>query len=106
MPNDETSVEADSGGTVLIELEPKLSMPQADALSQQLQSHMGRDVDVDASRVESLSTAAVQVLLAAAKSWTVDQCKLNLVNPSEAFLTTLERIGLSPESFKSNEATS
>lgn len=106
MPNDDSADGPNSGETMLMELEPKLSMPQADAMVQDIQTHMGKDLDLDASKVESVSTAAIQVLLAAVKSWRTDERSLRLINPSEAFLTTLGRIGLTPETFKSNEATS
>ncbi|MDY8107783.1 STAS domain-containing protein [Fulvimarina sp. 2208YS6-2-32] len=82
-----------------IELPPILDIAAAAPLADRLRAHRGAPLAIDASQVEKTGTQAVQVLLAASKSWKADEIDFRITSASEPFLASLELIGLSMDDF-------
>jgi len=74
-----------------------LDIKAAAPLAEQLLTLRGGPVKVDASKVTRLGGQCLQVLLSAAATWKVDDTPFDLDTPSDAFLSGLELLGLSPE---------
>jgi chemotaxis protein CheX len=53
----------------------------------------GADLEIDASEVQRLSGLGLQVLIAAARHWTMEDLKLSFVRPSPAFTDILRLTG-------------
>ena len=64
----------------------------------------GGDLEVDASQSTQLTARFAQLLVLASRSWKMDSHTLRIVEPSEAFLTTLQRLGLADTLLKEGEA--
>ena len=83
-----------SGSEII--LPPILDLGQAESLwltFGQALDH-GGDVELNAGQVERLSTAPIQVILSAASALEKDNSKIQLKNPSDAFLTGVSDLGL------------
>ena len=70
-----------------------LDLRAAGPLAQRILGFQGRPLTIDASGVERLGGLCLQVLLSARLSWAVDRLPLTIVNPSKAFLDSLELFG-------------
>lgn len=57
---------------------------------------IGKEVVIDASRVDRMSTPCIQVLLSAAKTMTENDQAFALRQPSEEFVTAFNELGLFP----------
>lgn len=75
------------------DLDLAMAAPLADAMRHAV--GLGKPVLVAADQVERLSSAPVQVLLAAVKQVEAQGGKLTIVKPSEVFVETCDDLGLS-----------
>ncbi|MER0238495.1 STAS domain-containing protein [Fulvimarina sp. MAC8] len=82
-----------------IELPPTLDIASAGPLAAQLQAQKGSALAIDASLVERAGTQAIQVLLAASKTWQADNLEFKIAQASKPFVTSLELIGLTIDDF-------
>ncbi|MEN3794047.1 STAS domain-containing protein [Fulvimarina sp. MAC3] len=82
-----------------IDLPPTLDIASAGPLAAQLRTLKGSALAIDASMVERAGTQAIQVLLAASKTWQADNLEFKIAQPSKSFVTSLELIGLSIDDF-------
>lgn len=82
------------GGTASLKLASELDITAAAPLAAELVGLRGNDLSVDASGVVRVGGQCLQVLLSAAATWEADGTKLELVEPSEDFLTALRTVGL------------
>ncbi|MEM7523391.1 MAG: STAS domain-containing protein [Pseudomonadota bacterium] len=76
-----------------IELEPQLKATEAAALLTTLRDNRGGDLTLDASKVEFLSGACAQVLLAARETWKAEGVSLSFDAPSDAFCMDAATLG-------------
>ena len=67
-------------------------------------AHRGKDVRVDASRVERMGAQCLQVLLSAAATWSLDGMDFEVSRPSAHFAEALETAGLGAEHFMQGTA--
>jgi chemotaxis protein CheX len=86
-----------------LHLESRMAVQHASALLENLQALRGQDVDLDASRVASVSTPCLQVLLAAGEEWRGTGNRLRITDPSTAFLMGLDHLGISLDALQSQE---
>lgn len=86
-----------------ISLPPILDLPAAGPLARELLAAKGREVAVDASKVERFGALCLQVLLSAQKTWSDDGRKFSVVAPSLAFTQGLVRFGLPERAFETSE---
>lgn len=80
-----------------------LDLNEASNLKANLQSLRGKPVAVDASGVERLGVQCVQVLMAAAKTWESDGKPFVVAKASDAFLKTMQLIGVNIEHLLAKE---
>ena len=80
-----------------LRLAPKLDQKAAIALAEDLRARRGADLGLDAGDTTHVGTLAVQVILAAARSWSGDGHALRLVNVSDACVDQLSLLGFTPE---------
>ncbi|MBA4227590.1 MAG: hypothetical protein C0456_13260 [Hyphomonas sp.] len=80
-------------GEPVIFLPSKLTSDAARNLHAQVSAATGPVLQLDASKVDFLGAAALQVLISIKKSSTQDYRTIVLQHPSEAFLTGLSRLG-------------
>ena len=79
-------------GNVLV-LPEVLDLRAAGPLMQRILGFEGRPLTLDASAVERIGGLCLQVLLSARLSWAVDRLPLTVMNPSQAFVDSLELFG-------------
>jgi chemotaxis protein CheX len=89
------------GKTLLLPAE--LDHVAAASLFENFSSLIGADVTVDGSRVERICAQCLQILLAAAASWKIDDNVLEFANPSLEFVAGLELLGIPPETLLNRE---
>jgi chemotaxis protein CheX len=77
-----------------LKLAAVLDLNEASNLKANILAMRGAPLTIDASGVERLGAQCVQVLLAAAKAWEVDKQPFSFGKASEAFLKTLQLIGV------------
>lgn len=94
MENLSAHVQPEEGDPV-IHLPSKLTSEAARNLHAQVSAATGPVLQLDASKVDFLGTAALQVLISIKKSSTQDYRTIVLQHPSEAFLAGLSRLGAS-----------
>ena len=78
-----------------IVLAPKLDGSATSSLHEALLEMHGRDVILKGHAVRHLGAMALQVLIAARKTWLDDGASLRVDAPSEALLAGLARLGTS-----------
>ncbi len=83
----------------VIELPENMDLPAAAPLAEAFLKRVGEPMAVDASRVNRLGAACLQVLLAAARTWKSEGDALTLKDPSARFLEDLNLLGLEPGTF-------
>lgn len=66
----------------------------APALASEILSHQGSDLVIDASKVKTIDTPCIEVLIAAARQWSGDDMALQYEEPSEVFLQGLAILGV------------
>ncbi|NKN34856.1 STAS domain-containing protein [Agrobacterium sp. a22-2] len=77
-----------------LELPAVLDLNEASALRDKLLSMRGSGLTVDASGVERVGALCVQVLMAGAKAWEEDKHPFSVTKASDAFLKTIQLLGL------------
>lgn len=85
----------DSAAPSILKLPENLDLNAASAMHVQLTDLRGTEVEVDASEVRKSGAQGVQVLLAAKKTWDVDEKHFAIGEMSEAFEKTLKLLGIS-----------
>ena len=73
-----------------------LDLAAAAPLTERLLAARGSDLSIDASEVLRLGGQCLQVLLAAAKTWSVDGASFEIAKPSPEFVDSLARFGIEP----------
>jgi len=87
----------------ILKLPEVLDLNAASRLHEQVLSHKGEDIDIDATDVSRVGAQCVQVLLAAAVSWRADDQSLKVKQASDAFIKTLQLLGISDEALLPKE---
>jgi chemotaxis protein CheX len=77
----------------IYELPPALDLNAAGPLSEALQKHIGDDLVLDGSKVQRLGASCLQVLLAAARTWSVEGSAISLDNPTPRLVEDLRLLG-------------
>jgi anti-anti-sigma regulatory factor len=102
----EMAVTADAAEAVAASSEPAcgplmlsdcLDSAAAPALRDQMLARRGTPLEVDASQVRRVGAQSLQVLIAAARTWTADGHAYHVTNSSSELLDTIALIGLSRE---------
>jgi chemotaxis protein CheX len=73
-----------------------LDLAAAAPLTERLLAARGNDVSIDASEVLRVGGQCLQVLLAAAKTWSADRASFEIARPSAEFVEALQRFGIAP----------
>tara|TARA_R110002020_G_scaffold65144_4_gene172198 strand:- start:4652 stop:4951 length:300 start_codon:yes stop_codon:yes gene_type:complete len=87
----------------VLKLPEILDLNAASRLHEQVLAHKGEDIDIDATEVTRVGAQCVQVLLAAALSWRADDQSLKVNKASDAFIKTLQLLGISDEALLPKE---
>lgn len=87
----------------VLHLETRMTMQQAPELLDSLRVRRGRNVELDASGVTTVSTPCLQILLAAADGWRADGRDFRILSPSSDFLMALDHLGIGLEALQSQE---
>lgn len=88
---------AKKGGAETLSLAKVLDLNEASALHGKLMAMRGKEVKIDASKVERVGALGVQVLMAAQKTWERDQLPFKFSNVSDAFAKTVQLLGVTGE---------
>ncbi len=78
-----------------IMLAANLDIRAASPLARELVAVRGRELLIDASRVERVGAQCMQVLLSAAATWNTDMVQIDIERESEAFIQGIETLGIS-----------
>ncbi len=78
-------------------LQPKLDLPAAAPLAEELKSRLGGPVVIDAGQVTHIGALCLQVLLSAAKSLKAAGHGMSITNASDKVVEQLAQMGFSPE---------
>lgn len=76
-----------------IKLASELDIKAAAPLAAELNATRGRDLRLDASRIERIGGQCLQVLLSAAATWATDGAELTVEEPSPAFIDAIGTAG-------------
>jgi chemotaxis protein CheX len=87
----------------ILKLPEVLDLNAASRLHEQVLAHKGESIDVDASDVSRLGAQCVQVLLSAVQSWNTDHQSFKVAKASDAYIKTLQLLGISDESLLPKE---
>lgn len=87
----------------VLKLPEVLDLNAASRLHEQVLAHKGEDIDIDATDVTRVGAQCVQVLLAAAVSWRAEDQSLTVKQASDAFIKTLQLLGISDEALLPKE---
>lgn len=87
----------------ILKLPEVLDLNAASRLHEQVLAHKGEDIDIDATDVSRVGAQCVQVLLAAAVSWRAEDQRLKVNQASDAFIKTLQLLGISDEALLPKE---
>ena len=82
--------------TATIPLPAVLDLAAAGPLTERLLSARGSDLSIDAADVLRVGGQCLQVLLAAAKTWSADRASFEIARPSAEFVEALQRFGIEP----------
>ncbi|RCW27232.1 chemotaxis protein CheX [Ciceribacter lividus] len=91
------------GANKSLKLAEVLDLNEASALKSSLMDLRGSGLDIDASQVKRVGAQCVQVLMAGANAWGADKKPFTLVKASEAFLKTLQLIGVNADHLLAEE---
>ena len=94
---------SDDSNPRILKLPEVLDLNAASRLHEQVLAHKGEDIDIDASEVTRVGAQCVQVLLSAALSWRSDEQSLKVGKASDAFVKTLQLLGISDEALLPKE---
>ncbi|NML74910.1 STAS domain-containing protein [Rhizobium sp. S-51] len=86
-----------------LKLPAVLDLNEASNLKANLMSLRGGSVAIDASGVERVGAQCVQILMAGAKAWETDKKPFSFVKASDAFLKTLQLIGVNVDDLLAKE---
>lgn len=78
-------------------LQPKLDLPAAAPLAEELKTRLGGSVVVDAGQVTQIGALCLQVLLAAATSLKAAGHGMSITNANDKVVEQLAQMGFSPE---------
>jgi anti-anti-sigma regulatory factor len=95
-PEIETSSDAQVRADVLV-LPEALDSASAGGIKEQFLTRRGSSLTVDAGQVRRAGIQAVQILIAAARTWQADGQSFVVTNATSEFLGTLALVGLSRE---------
>jgi chemotaxis protein CheX len=93
MENVETAAAA-SATTLL--LPAILDLAAAGPLTERLLAARGSNLSIDATEVLRVGGQCLQVLLAAAKTWSADRASFEIARPSTEFVEAMQRFGIEP----------
>lgn len=85
---------AEGAGYCQITLDPKLASRAAPELYAQLTAHQADTLVLDASKVEQIGILSMQILVSASKTWSDAGLDFEVVDPSTAFCSSAETIGI------------
>jgi chemotaxis protein CheX len=94
---------SDDATPKILKLPEVLDLNAASRLHEQVLAHKGDDIDVDASEVNRVGAQCVQVLLSAVQSWRADRQQFKVAQASDAFIKTLQLLGISDEALLPKE---
>ena len=77
-----------------VELSPHLGGAAVEALLEQLSSHRGANLVVDASKVKRVGAQCLQVILSASRTWAAEGVGFRIDSPSERFSDVASGLGL------------
>lgn len=83
--------------TARLELPERLDTEAARALTDQLLSQVGQDLELDATHVSHIGALCLQVLVSAAKTCGLNDQKMAILNVSDALAEQLFLFGFTPE---------
>jgi len=86
-----------------LELEQRLDLLAADELAEALEHLRDTPLEIVASGVVHVGGLCLQILLAARLQWSLDGIALRVVQPSDAFVAGLKRLGASMSHFGEDE---
>ncbi|ACB97174.1 STAS domain-containing protein [Beijerinckia indica] len=86
----------DSALSATIDLPAILDLRAATPLASELLGCRGRDLIIDAAKVQRIGGQCLQVLLSAVATWQADEIPLSIRNPSPDFLEAVELLGIRP----------
>lgn len=90
-------------GNKSLKLAAVLDLNEASNLKANILSLRGAPLSIDASGVERVGAQCVQVLMAAAKAWEADKHPFSFEKASEAFIKTLQLIGVNVDHLLAKE---
>ena len=82
--------------TATLSLPAILDLAAAAPLTERLLAARGSDLSIDAADVLRVGGQCLQVLLAAAKTWSADHASFEIARPSSEFVEALQRFGIEP----------
>jgi chemotaxis protein CheX len=85
-------------------LPPKLDLPAAAPLAQELSTRLGADLTLDASGVAQIGSLCTQVIVSAGISLRAGGHQLKIINMTDKALEQLGYLGFTPESIVEAEA--
>ncbi|GEO83469.1 MULTISPECIES: STAS domain-containing protein [Alphaproteobacteria] len=94
---------AKKGEQKSLKLSAVLDLNEASNLKANLMSMRGDGLVIDASGVERVGAQCVQILMAGAKAWEMDKKPFSFAKASDAFLKTLQLIGVSVDHLLAKE---
>jgi chemotaxis protein CheX len=94
-PQIEVEAQSEAEALPIVTLPETLDSASAAGIRDQLLARRGTPIVVDAGQVRRTGMQAVQVLLAAARTWQADGQSYAVTNSSSEFLDTLALVGLS-----------
>ncbi|MEQ8481894.1 MAG: STAS domain-containing protein [Hoeflea sp.] len=89
--------------TKVLKLPEVLDLNAANRLHEQVLTHKGENLELDASDVNRVGAQCVQILLSAAQSWQAEKQGFKVVKASDAYIKTLQLLGISEESLLPKE---
>lgn len=92
-----------AGKTNKLKLAAVLDLNEASELRGKLTAIRGATVEIDASSVERVGAQCMQVLMSGAKTWEEDKQKFSFSKASDAFLKTVQLIGINIEHLLAKE---
>jgi chemotaxis protein CheX len=87
-------INLDAKGRTVISLDESLDVTHAASLARAFMTARGKDILVDASRVNHLGAQCSQILLSAKRTWALDGHVMRVGNPSPAFNECFRLLGL------------
>lgn len=87
----------------IITLPEILDLTAASPLASELLAQRGKNIAVDASRVQRVGAQCVQVLLSASATWRHDEQSFEIAKTSPEFIDGLSLLGFSPSHFLQQE---